>query len=179
MKDNFKDKPIRILSAPCSTGDEPYSLAIIAEYLHRKNFLSNPVEIWACDIDPNVIDFARQGIFTKDTLRTFSLNSLHENFTCHDEDHYEIKPHLKKYIHFFTQDLLKPLDLDNFDLILCRNFLIYISKQHQKIVINNLIQCMKRGGYLMLGKTEGFPLLNVHIFTPDNLREHIYIYSPQ
>jgi chemotaxis methyl-accepting protein methylase len=95
------------------------------------------------------------------------------NFTSFG-DIVQVKPNIKQYIQFFTHDLIKPLPYQKFDLIICRNFLIYISKEHQRIVINNLIKVLRPQGYLMLGKTEGFPLLSTKLFSPEIIKEHIY-----
>jgi chemotaxis protein methyltransferase CheR len=174
QKQHGSDKTIRILSAPCSTGEEPYSFAIIADYMKTHSNLTNPIDIQACDVDPKVIEYAQQGIYPSDTMKTISPASIQRNFKQIGADLYEIKPHLKNYVTFFTHDLLKPLNLHNFDIIACRNFLIYISKQNQQQVIKNLVKSLNPDGYLMLGKTEGFPLLNIGMFQPDNLKEHIY-----
>ena len=146
--------------------------------MKREHLITNPCEILACDIDSKVIIFAQKGIYAKETLKNISAASLLQNFIQLDSDHYRIKPAIRNYIQFYEQDLLKPLCLTGIDLVVCRNFLIYISKENQKIVINNLIKCMNVNAFLMLGKTEGFPLLSTSLFTPKNLREHIYQYSP-
>jgi two-component system CheB/CheR fusion protein len=110
-------------------------------------------------------------------MRNISSESLNRNFIQRGENAFEVKETIRNYVTFSTQDLLKPLPMLNIDLILCRNFLIYISKDHQRIVINNLIKILNPQGFLILGKTEGFPLLNAKLFLPENLKEHIYQYA--
>lgn len=177
MKCNERDKTIRILSAPCSTGEETYSIAIITEFLNRKHIILNPVEIFACDIDQKVLDFAIKGIYQQETLKHISSDSLMRNFIRLKPDTYQIKPHFKDHIQFFTQDLMKPNNFKNFDLIICRNFMIYISKANQELIIHNIIQSLKPNSFLMLGKSEGFPLLSAKLFTPESLKEHIYQFN--
>jgi chemotaxis methyl-accepting protein methylase len=177
LRNESRDKTIRILSAPCSTGEEPYSLAIIAEELRRSGVVKNPIEIYACDLDQKSLDFAQIGVYNISCLKSVCEDELDRYFIQRSADSYQIKPHLKSYINFFTHDLLKPLPYQNFDLICCRNFLIYISKDRQQVVLNNLMDSFRGNGFLMLGKTEGFPLLSSQSFGAENLKEHIYFYK--
>ncbi len=170
-------KPIRILSAPCSTGEEAYSLAIIVDHLKTKTEIDVPVTIDAVDIESQVIDYAKRGIYKKAKLKNISPESLQKNFVQVAKDYYQIRSDLKSYIQFFQHNLLKPLAEKHYDLIVCRNFLIYIDKNRQNQVISNFCEILRDKGYLMLGKTEGYPLLNKQHFYPYNLDEHIYQYS--
>jgi chemotaxis protein methyltransferase CheR len=173
-KENSDDKTIRILCAPCSSGEEPYSVAIIINFLKMKGKLKNPVEISAFDIQSNIVDFAKEGLYQIETMKNICKESRIQNFTQEGEKLFQIKPKIRNYIKFSLQDLLKPFRIQKCDLILCRNLLIYISKQNQKVVIDNLIDNLLPNGYLMLGKTEGFPLLNTKRFEAEIIREHIY-----
>jgi chemotaxis methyl-accepting protein methylase len=176
IKEDLSDKMINILCAPCSSGEEAYSLAIIANFLREKKIINNPVHIYACDLEPNIIETAEIGIYSEESMKNISEISKKQNFTKIGENMWKIQPFLKKYISFFVQDLLKPIYMADikFDLICCRNFLIYIDKNKQRKVIENLIDVIEPHGYLMLGKTEGFPLLSINKFVPVDIREHIY-----
>lgn len=173
------DRTIRILSAPCSTGEEPYSIAMIVDAMKRKNLIPNPVEIYACDLEPKVVEFARAGIYSKDTMKNISEDSMRRNFIESGDGLVALRPNIKSYVQFFVQDLLKALPDRKYDLVVCRNFLIYISKDNQKVVINNFMTRMVPMAYLMLGKTEGFPLLSAQQFSPESLKEHIYRLAPK
>jgi chemotaxis methyl-accepting protein methylase len=169
------DTPIRILSAPCSTGEEPYSFAIIADFLKKKNIIDCDVQIDAYDIEPEAIKIARLGVYPVNTLEEVSRACVLRNFRKKVGDFLEIKPCIKKYVNFDIHNLLKPIPgRKEYDLVACRNFLIYINKPKQKRVIDNLTKNLSPHGYLMLGKTEGFPLLNTKKFEPINIREHFY-----
>jgi chemotaxis protein methyltransferase CheR len=174
LKRGKQDRTIRILSAPCSTGQEPYSLAIIAHYLKMKKYLKYPVKIYATDLEKDVLNIGRIGIYDELTMKNISPSSIQRNFNYLGNDTYQVKNRIKQYVEFFEHDLLKPLDLPKIDLVVCRNFLIYISKSMQSKVLYNIIPSMSPQGYLMLGKTEGFPLLHTGKFSPINIREHIY-----
>ena len=165
-----------ILSAPCSTGEEPYSIAIILDKLKKKKIIpdSMNIQFYASDLDQGVLNFAQQGIYSKESLKKVPVEMIDKYFRTIDEKHYQIKPILKQYITWMNHDLLKPNPIKNIDLVVCRNFLIYISKDCQNVVIDNLVKSMNPGAYLMLGKTEGFPLISTKAFVPENIKEHIY-----
>ncbi len=169
-----EEETIHILSAPCSTGEEPYSLAIIVDFLRKKEILRNPVKIYAYDLDPTVINIAKKGVYKVQSLEKISKISKLRNFHKINSEFWRVRKHLKKYIEFGIHDLLTPLHGAKLDLVVCRNFLIYIDKKNQRKVIHNLVRNLKDDGFLMLGKTEGFPLLDSDRFEPVNNREHIY-----
>jgi chemotaxis methyl-accepting protein methylase len=179
-KRGSNDKKIRILSAPCSTGEEPYSLAIIADYLITEGNISSPVEIVACDIEPGAIATAKEGIYPEEALKNISRVAVIRNFKHLKDNNYQVKPSIKSYVKFLVYDLLKPAPaaFGTFDLISCRNFLIYIARENQQTIIQNLIPTLRPAGYMMLGKTEGFPLLEMCTFAQINAVEHVYQYLP-
>jgi chemotaxis methyl-accepting protein methylase len=172
-----RSKTIRILSAPCSTGEEPYSFAIIADYLKQKKIIPNPIEITGTDIDFESVQTAQKGIYKIDSLRKISDVSVKRNFNILDDISAEIKPKIKKYCSFHVDNLLNMTTYrPKFDIIACRNFLIYISKEKQKNVINLLVKNLKPNGFLMFGKSEGIPMAPGSLLKPKNLKEHIYQY---
>ncbi|MHA1729000.1 MAG: CheR family methyltransferase [Promethearchaeota archaeon] len=175
-----KNKKIRILSAPCSSGEEPYSFAIIVDFLKENKTISNPVEIIGTDLQPEIIQRAKLGIYKIKSLEKISPQSVKKNFTQIEDELMEIKPRIKKYCTFHTDNLLSMTKYkQKFDLIACRNFLIYISKEKQHRVIRQLIENLVPNGYIMFGKSEGMPLLNdkIKVLRGENISEHIYQYK--
>jgi chemotaxis protein methyltransferase CheR len=172
---------LRILSAPCSTGEEPYSIAMIIEKLRKKKVIPKgmEVQIYASDINQAVINKAKKGTYHKDTLKKVPSEIISRHFRMVDETNYQIDRSVGNDITWILHDLLKPLPVKQFDLVLCRNFLIYISKDSKDIAINNIVDAMKDGAYLMLGKTEGFPFINTKQFKSESIREHIYQLLPR
>ena len=141
----------------------------------KKKIISTPVQIHGIDIDKDVIDKAILGIYKKDSLDKISLNAIQRNFNQKSEGLVQIKERIKKYCTFSVQDILKPYKSPKYDLISCRNFLIYVSREQQKQVIQNLINNLRYDGYFLLGKTEGFPIMKENSnFVPENIKEHIY-----
>ena len=165
---------IKILSAPCSTGQEVYSIAIIVHQLIKSGVIKCPVEIIGLDIDKPSIQKARNGIYRSDEMKNISEQIMKDYFIKSDSN-YRIKDELKQFCQFEVHDLFKTLPFDSkFDLILCRNFLIYISYEDQMQIIENLNTHLKRGGYIMLGITEGFKLMNELDYEIENIDERIY-----
>lgn len=174
-KSDMKDKTIRILSAPCSSGEEPYSLSIIADFLHKRQIITDPVQIDGMDISENIIETARKGIYIKKSLKNISEKVLRRNFNQINENDFQIKSNIKEYCSFSIKNLLKPIGRKKkYDLICCRNFLIYISREEQAKVIENLTKVLSPRGFLILGKTEGHGLLSPQLFTIENGKERIY-----
>jgi chemotaxis methyl-accepting protein methylase len=175
------DKTLRIFSAPCSSGQEPYSIAMIIEELHRTRGLTIPIEIYACDIEPKIVEKAKLGRYQLQYMKGIPDDYVDSYFTHIENDIYEIKPVIKKYVTYFLHNLFKPIPshYKKMDLILCRNLLIYISRERQLLVVNNLQKLLRPNGYLMLGKTESLLILNTKTdFVAENAREHLYKFIP-
>ncbi|MHA2001479.1 MAG: CheR family methyltransferase [Promethearchaeota archaeon] len=152
----LSDPTIRILSAACSSGEEPYSLAIIADFLRKKAIISNPVEILGIDIKGQMIQDANTGIYSKNSLKNISEKSLGRNFRNLGDGTFKIKLAIQAYCKFKQGDLFTlKIFPKKFDLILCRNFLIYISKDKQIKIVEKLLKNLNPNGYIIFGKTEG------------------------
>jgi chemotaxis methyl-accepting protein methylase len=169
-----EDRTIRILSAPCSSGEEPYSIAIIADYLKKRKDYTNLIKIYALDIEEKILDIARKGIYNVQQMANISSASIERNFDKITADTFHVKSHIRNYVEFLNHDLLKPINLTKLDLVVCRNFLIYITQQKQLEVMKNIIPAMNPHGFLILGKTEGYHFLDTNMFRNTNIREHIY-----
>ena len=171
---------LRIWSAGCASGEEPHSLAIILDWvLQRKNLKERiAAKIIATDLNINPINFARKGIYSIQQLRNISEESLRRNFDHIFGDKYAIKPRLKEYVDFQQHDILAGQKIGLFDIIFCRNVLIYVNKEDQITILKMFWESLNVPGYLILGKTESFPLFYNELFRYDNLNEHIYLKVP-
>ncbi|SFF95560.1 CheR family methyltransferase [Sporolactobacillus nakayamae] len=141
-------RQLKIWSAACSTGEEPYSLAILlSKYLPNMNF-----SIVATDIDRNVLEKASEGAYlekaiqmlTPDERRHFSKKGFL----------YHVNPNLKQTIHFKQHDLLLDPIPGKFDLIVCRNVLIYFTEEGKKTIYMKLSDALRVNGVLFVGSTE-------------------------
>jgi chemotaxis methyl-accepting protein methylase len=169
--------PIRILSAPCSTGQEVYSLAIIANYLRKKHIVLNPIEIIGIDVDRGSIEKAKNGIYRLDEIKNITADAIQNNFEYINSNHLRLKAEIRDICHFYIHDMFRPFQItEKFDLILCRNLLIYISRSDQLQIISNLTHNARNGTYFMLGMTEGMSLMNETDFRMESMEEHIYQY---
>jgi len=151
--------PIKIWSAACSTGQEPYSIAISAKEFQDKNDkkFTSRVKITATDISPSVLSNARAGVYQMLALgRGMSDARLNKCFTKVDEGSWGIKPEYKKMIDYKSLNLMDTFHQvgSNFDIIFCRNVLIYFSPDLKKQILTKMHKCLKKGGVLMLGASE-------------------------
>ncbi len=148
-----RDKTIKIWSAGCSTGEEPYSLAIAAER-HRLNY-----EIIATDLSDQALEKAKQGIYTKQSVEHLDKYILHLFFNkkeINNKEYFAVKSYLKNHVNFYKLNLIDevyniPRD---FDIIFFRNVLIYFSQQTQYKVLIHIIKHLKSNGYLFIGFSE-------------------------
>ncbi|TQV84874.1 CheR family methyltransferase [Aliikangiella coralliicola] len=142
----------RIWCAACSTGQEPYSIAM---QLDEMGTLNNS-EIIATDLSDRVLTKARTGIYQQIELnRGMPQEKLKRFFSPADGGDWQVNTKLRNKIRYQPLNLLSlPYSLGKFDVIFCRNVLIYFSNENKTRVINGLIDNLKPGGYLFLGSSE-------------------------
>jgi chemotaxis methyl-accepting protein methylase len=158
MEKNLKEEPIRIWSAGCAKGEEPYSLAILAKEI---NNIKVPFKIYATDIDKDSLEHAKKGAYeslqiektTKNILKRYLLLNL-KNYFIFKEGNYYIKDEIKDLIEFRYLDLTSSDYISGVDMILCRNVFIYFTKPLQEQILNNFYRSLKKNGYLIIGKSE-------------------------
>ena len=144
---------VRIWSAGCATGEEPYSLAILANEILGTPAVSTQVAIYASDIDQDALNKAQKGEYPRKQLDGVAESLIRKYFT-NEGDVYKIKDCVKKSIHFERNDLMKPSTRNYLDLILCRNVMIYFSKEGQQHIHMNFYNALKEGGIFISGKSE-------------------------
>ncbi len=176
MKLSRGESTLRIWSAGCASGEEPYSLAILLDWVLSRKYLKEKItaKIIATDLNEHPIEFGRKGCYAMSQLRNISEESVRRNFDHLFGDKYAIKSHLKHYVDFQQHDLLSGQRIGKFDLIICRNVLIYVKKEDQITILKQFWDSLNVPGYLILGKTESFPLFYNELFHYDNLSEHVY-----
>jgi chemotaxis protein methyltransferase CheR len=151
--------PIRIWSAACSSGQEPYSLSMtIDEYRRRAmGALARPVQIVATDLSSIVLEQARQGVYDRlSVMRGLSPERRDMYFNALDESRWQVKPKLREGIEFRPINLMDSYAaLGRFDVVFCRNVLIYFDAQLKKRILEKIHASLKPGGVLFLGSSEG------------------------
>lgn len=163
IKANSTTRRLRIWCAGCSTGEEPYSLSI----LMRERFpelAGWDVLIEATDINTSFLDRARRGVYTNWSFRSVEPRIISRYFTKEDVNRYVLSREITGTVDFGTFNLSKPpfrgrLKGEPFDLVMCRNVLIYFSYEASNSIIGALADMIKPGGYLIVGHAESFPAL--------------------
>ncbi|SHE36492.1 CheR family methyltransferase [Caloramator proteoclasticus] len=140
---------LKIWSAACSIGAEPYTLAIIMDRLtpNKKH------TIIATDIDQTILEVAKQGVYNKNEIRNVDDNTLNKYFTKKDDKFY-ISEDIKKRVTFKKHDLILDKYESGFDLIVCRNVVIYFTQETKNKIYQNFYNSLKPGGLLFVGATE-------------------------
>jgi chemotaxis protein methyltransferase CheR len=152
-----KGQPIRIWCSAASTGEEPYSLAITV--CEAYGTLTPPATILATDIDTNVLATADRGVYKEEGLRNVSESQLRKFFMRGKGSNagmVRVRPELRKLITFAQLNLLaQDYGLkDSYDVIFCRNVLIYFDKPTQRIVLERMGRRLDIGGLLFAGHSE-------------------------
>jgi len=147
---NSFGKQLKIWSAACSTGDEPYSLVMLLS----KFLPLNKIKILATDIDRLVIEKAKTGIYHYKSLRELPREFIAKYFKQVSDSTYKISDEIKACVEFKQHDLLQDPYPTNCDLIVCRNVLIYFTDEAKTRIYKNFYKSLKHDGILFVGSTE-------------------------
>jgi chemotaxis protein methyltransferase CheR len=155
---------IKVWSAACSTGQEPYSISMVFDEVARSKF-GRPFcdgEVLGTDLSSLVLDLAKEGCYDRITLaRGLSDERRKEFFTPLSEELWQIKPAIRNRVRFRPINLQDSyFSLGKFDLIYCRNVLIYFSADLKIRILKKLHASLVTGGYLFLGSSESITGLN-------------------
>ena len=172
LKGKAKGDTVRIWCAGCSTGEEPYSIAILlTEYCERHQVPLN-IQVFATDLDESAINIARAGLYGDGIGLDMSEERI-ERFFVREDPHYRIRKNIREMVIFATQNLIQDPPFTKLDLVSCRNLLIYFDSTTQKKIIPLFHYALRPGGMLFLGSSEtvgGFS----DIFTPVNPRWKLF-----
>jgi len=146
-----KKKNIKIWSAGCAVGAEPYSIAMIASDAVPK---STKVSVMATDVKNELLNTARFGVYSKPYLAEMKTTEINRYFIETGAEDYKVKPHIKSMVNFRQQDLMKDDFPRNIDMVFCRNVLIYVDREAQNVILNKFFKALNPGGFLVLGRTE-------------------------
>jgi len=149
-------QPLRIWSAACSTGQEPYSVGMVVdEFRRNRPGKLRDVKIIATDISKSVLEVARRGEYEMIAIgRGLSPERQKQFFSPSANGGWQIKPQIKAMVEFKELNLLERYMLGKFDIIMCRNVLIYFSADLKKDILTRLHGALNPGGYLILGASE-------------------------
>ncbi|MDI6741525.1 MAG: protein-glutamate O-methyltransferase CheR [Smithella sp.] len=159
--------PVRIWSAGCSSGEEPYSIAIVLQEI-LPQAARYEVKILATDLSDRMMEKARQGIYDEETLKTLPRQLTLKYFrrvdfkTGHDHGRrYRVIPELQSMVSFAKLNLMNEWPMRGlFDAIFCRNVMIYFDKPTQEKLVSRFWSYLREGGYLMVGHSESLTFLS-------------------
>jgi len=147
------EKNIRIWSAGCSTGEEPYSIAMLLLETFGEESSQWNIIILGTDIDAKALDKARDGIFSKMEVEGIRPAWLERYFNP-GKGGFRVKPAIKELVTFEEHNLVSDPPYSGLDLVVCRNVLIYLNPVPQAHLIEGFYTALKKGGFLLLGKVE-------------------------
>ena len=162
-----KKKSINIWSAASSTGQEPYSLAIIAYKFLQKN-PNIKINITASDISQKVLLTAKKGIYPKQQILKDVYLSDFVSFFTSTNNGYMVKENIRNLVNFKKFNILKDRYIkESYDIIFCRNVLIYFSRTNKNNILEKMHFCLKKDGVLVLGASEN---IEIDLFKQQNLK---------
>jgi len=165
---------IKVWSAGCSSGEEPYSVAIsISEAAEKSGVKDCPFEVYATDIDEAVLRHALSGKYEGHTLDNIAQARKTKYFR-QEGKYYSVRDEIKNKVRFLRADLMKPFRENFFDIVLCRNVIIYFTRELQSRVLGFYHAALKDNGILFLGKTETMLSDYRDRFRCINIKERIF-----
>jgi len=157
-----QNTPIRIWSAACSTGQEPYSIKMEELEYRRRAARLPDLSVLATDLSPTALSEAKSGAYPWIAIRRGLSGPYQEQyFTKTSEDVWTVKPEVRKGIEFREFNLNDSYTrLGQFDVVFCRNVLIYFSSERKRDILIRIHGALKEGGYLFLGASEALTNLS-------------------
>jgi two-component system CheB/CheR fusion protein len=172
LQEKQENRPLRIWSAGCASGEEAYTLAIImAEALGIEKF-RQVVKIYATDVDEDALSLARHASYSSKTLEAVSEEQRSRFFEVLG-DRFVFRPDLRRAVIFGRHDLVQDAPISRLDLLVCRNTLMYFNAEIQAKILNRFHFALNDTGVLFLGKAEML-LTHANLFTPISLQHRIF-----
>ena len=177
-KISLRNRSLRIWSAGCAKGEEPYSLAILIHELLDREGIEMNLHIFATDIDGGALKDAATAVYPLESVDHMKHRLLTKYFIA-TEELFRLIPEIKKLVTFSHYDILDKKHgvppesvFGNFDLVLCRNLLIYFNPEYQETIFSRLSHALAENGHLILGEAEARPLKYQRYF------ERVFEFSP-
>lgn len=161
---------VRLWSAGCSSGEEPYSLALVASALEPTEI---PLQIQATDLSPAILEVAREALFEPQRLAEVPA-AVRQRYFTEESGRFRLVAGVRKRVRFSCHNLLTDPDYPRADLILCRNVLIYFSRDEQEKILTRFAAALPQDGVLVLGKAEMLLGEARNLFRVASAAERIY-----
>ena len=160
-KQELKKGSLRVWSAGCASGEETFSAAILIAELFRKEKKSLPLFIFGTDISKKTLGKAREGSYDFESVKNMKYRLIKQYFIEKENGRYQMVPEIKNLVLFSNYNMLDEESFvpsesiyGNFDLVFCRNLLIYFGAETQDTIFSKLYRSLAPGGYLVLGESE-------------------------
>ncbi len=154
----IKNKDMRIWSAACSFGHEPYNIAMCIDEYFGARKTGWDTKILATDISANALVTAKEGIYTKETIEELPSEWQKKYFMPLPDGKFKVTPSLRKEVAFKYFNLMENIVAKKpFDLIVCRNVMIYFENDTKDALIRRFYDVLRPGGYLFIGHAEAMP----------------------
>jgi len=154
LEETKKNSVLSIWSAGCSSGEEPYTLSIISKEYSKDKPGKWDTRLLATDISQNALGKATKGFYSEDSLKAIPDPWKRAYFTK-TADGYQVTENLRKNVVFKTFNLMDPIQFKlKFDVIFCRNVMIYFDKPTKAALIKRYYDALNPGGYLLIGHSE-------------------------
>jgi len=157
---------LRLWSAGCATGEEPYTLALLVAEALGEHLSALDVRIFATDVDDEAVAFARRALYPAAAL-THVPPMLLERYFLPEDGHYRVTKRVRSLMVFGQHDLGQSAPFRQIDLVLCRNVLIYFTPDLQRRALELFAYALREDGYLALGKAETVDPLDAYFTVAD------------
>lgn len=165
--------PLRIWVPGCSTGEEAVSIAMLLKEEESRSNNHQDVQIFATDVDPDAIEYARAGKYPEGIVADVPAELLEKYFVKDEDTGYKASKNIREMIVYAVQNLTADPPFSKLDLISCRNLLIYLDKTLQQKIFSTFHYTLKQDGYLFLGSSESIGEFS-DLFSPIDSRWKIY-----
>jgi chemotaxis protein methyltransferase CheR len=173
IKTKSDNRTIKVWSAGCSNGEEPYSIAMmLVEYLgiSAKRY---KISILGTDIDDDSLAKAQRAEYKIKQIEKMDIKRLNQFFIKNNEN-YKLVEDLQRIVQFKHHDMISGPEMYGFDIIFCRNVTIYFEQKLQEKLYSKFYDSLNNGGYFVMGKTETLIGPALDLFEPVDLKERIY-----
>jgi two-component system, chemotaxis family, CheB/CheR fusion protein len=164
--------PIRVWSAGCASGEEPYTLAMVLARVMGDAAFRERVKVYATDVDEEALDFARYGAYASRQIEDVPADAL-ERFFERTDHRYVFRKDLRRSVIFGRNDLVQDAPISRIDLLVCRNTLMYFTAETQAQILRRFQFALGNDGYLLVGKSEML-ITHTDLFAPAELKCRVF-----
>lgn len=174
MKSMQAETRVRVVSAGCATGEEPYTLAISLLAGFAQELSEFRVSVLGLDGESEVLRFAEAGVYPPERLEEVPLSLLQRYFTALPGGDYRLNDEVRALTSFERRDLSRRSPPANTDLLVCRNTLIYFGPTEKEEAARRFADALSPAGYFLLGRSEVIPMAVRPLFTCVSVPERVY-----